>query len=131
MICFPKHTFLTMVYYVHGCVWLCVLLPCRYRFIRAHWSRPVPWLAQRWAVLENFAMPILGEGEAQPNDTFVAQLKMNAEAAVAEVCRRGVATRGQIAVGGHSYGAFMTAHLLAHTDLFQAGICRSGAYNRT
>src|SRR5262249_1828846 len=37
----------------------------------------------------------------------------------------------RVAVGGHSYGAFMTANLLAHSTLFKAGIARSGAYNRT
>jgi dipeptidyl aminopeptidase/acylaminoacyl peptidase len=84
-----------------------------------------------WVVLERFAMPILAEGDAEPNDTFIEQVVANAEAAVNELCRRGVAARGAIAVGGHSYGAFMTAHLLAHTDLFCAGIARSGAYNRT
>ena len=89
------------------------------------------WLAMGWVVLERFAMPIVGEGDAEPNDTFIEQVVMNAEAAVEAVCRRGVARRGDIAVGGHSYGAFMTAHLLAHTDLFAAGIARSGAYNRT
>jgi dipeptidyl aminopeptidase/acylaminoacyl peptidase len=102
-----------------------------YRFTRAHWSRPLVWLAEGWVVLERFAMPILGEGDAEPNDTFVQQVVMNAEAAVEEVIRRGVAVAGKIAVGGHSYGAFMTAHLLAHSTLFAAGLARSGAYNRT
>jgi len=37
----------------------------------------------------------------------------------------------RVGVGGHSYGAFMTANLLAHSDLFRAGVARSGAYNRT
>jgi dipeptidyl aminopeptidase/acylaminoacyl peptidase len=55
----------------------------------------------------------------------------SAEAAVAELVRRGVSRPGQIAIGGHSYGAFMTANLLAHSDLFATGIARSGAYNRT
>jgi len=82
-------------------------------------------------VLERFAMPILGEGDEEPNDTFVEQVVANAEAAVSELCKRGVSARGAIAVGGHSYGAFMTAHLLAHTDLFCCGIARSGAMNRT
>jgi dipeptidyl aminopeptidase/acylaminoacyl peptidase len=59
------------------------------------------------------------------------QVVANAEAACEEVIRRGVTSRGKIAVGGHSYGAFMTAHLLAHSDLFAAGLARSGAYNRT
>jgi dipeptidyl aminopeptidase/acylaminoacyl peptidase len=60
---------------------------------------------------------------------FVEQLTSNAEAAVKELVRRGVADH-RIAIGGHSYGAFMATNLLAHTKLFQAGIGRSGAYNR-
>ena len=76
-------------------------------------------------------MPIIGEDGAEPNDTYVEQLVADAQAAVDEVVRLGVADRDRIAVGGHSYGAFMTANLLAHTDLFRAGIARSGAYNRT
>ena len=76
-------------------------------------------------------MPIIGEGRREPNDTFIEQLKMDAEAAVDEVVRLGVADRNRIAIGGHSYGAFMAANLLAHTNLFRAGIARSGAYNRT
>ena len=102
-----------------------------YKFTRASWSRPTMWLAEGWVVLERFAMPILGQGDEEPNDTFAEQVVANAQAAVDEVCRRGVATRDRIAVGGHSYGAFMTAHLLAHSSLFAAGLARSGAYNRT
>jgi dipeptidyl aminopeptidase/acylaminoacyl peptidase len=73
----------------------------------------------------------VGEGSKEPNDTYIPQLVASAEAAVDEVVRRGVADRNRIAVGGHSYGAFMTANLLAHTRLFRAGIARSGAYNRS
>lgn len=102
-----------------------------YRFVRIGWWSPLLWLVRGYAVLDDPAMPIVGEGDAEPNDTYVAQLSMDAEAAVDEVVRRGVAERGRIAVGGHSYGAFMTANLLAHTNLFAAGIARSGAYNRT
>jgi dipeptidyl aminopeptidase/acylaminoacyl peptidase len=76
-------------------------------------------------------MPIVGEDDTEPNDTYVDQLVASARAAVDEVVRRGVADRGRIAIGGHSYGAFMTANLLAHSDLFAAGIGRSGAYNRS
>ena len=76
-------------------------------------------------------MPIIGEGEEEPNETFVPQLQAGAEAAVNKIVEMGVADRNRLAVGGHSYGAFMTANLLAHTDLFAAGIARSGAYNRT
>lgn len=102
-----------------------------YRFDRIGPTSPLSLLTQGYAILDNPAMPIIGEGEAQPNDNYVAQLKASAEAAVAEVVKRGVADPKRIAVGGHSYGAFMTANLLAHTDLFCAGIARSGAYNRT
>jgi dipeptidyl aminopeptidase/acylaminoacyl peptidase len=84
-----------------------------------------------YAVLDNPTMPIVGEGEAEPNDTYVEQLVASAQAAVDKVVEMGVTTRDRIAVGGHSYGAFMTANLLAHSDLFRAGIARSGAYNRT
>lgn len=70
--------------------------------------------------------------EAEPNDTYVEQLVASAEAAVAEVIRLGVAHPAKVAVGGHSYGAFTTANLLAHAGhLFAAGVARSGAYNRT
>ncbi|MBN2608039.1 MAG: S9 family peptidase [Candidatus Fermentibacteraceae bacterium] len=95
------------------------------------WWSPVVWLTQGYAVLDDPAMPIVGEGDEEPNDTFVQQLVMSAEAAVDEVVRRGVADPERIAVGGHSYGAFMTANLLAHSDLFAAGLARTGAYNRT
>jgi dipeptidyl aminopeptidase/acylaminoacyl peptidase len=76
-------------------------------------------------------MPIIGEGGAEANDTYVKQLQQDAQAAVDAVVKLGVGDRSRMAVGGHSYGAFMTANLLAHTDLFRAGIARSGAYNRT
>ncbi|MFQ5810119.1 MAG: alpha/beta hydrolase family protein, partial [Armatimonadota bacterium] len=75
--------------------------------------------------------PLVGDGDEEPNDTYVQQLVSSAKAAVDEVVRRGVAERGRIAIGGHSYGAFATANLLAHSGLFAAGIARSGAYNRT
>ncbi len=103
--------------------------PCEFDYIG--WWSPVIWLTQGYAVLDNPAMPIIGEGDEQPNDTFVEQLVMSAQAAVDEVVRRGVADPDRIAIGGHSYGAFMTANLLAHSDLFAAGLARTGAYNRT
>ena len=99
--------------------------------VQVPWSSPLFWLTRGYAVLEGFAMPIIGEGEGvNENDGYIAQLKLNAEAAVAELQRRGVSDH-RLAVGGHSYGAFMVANLLAHTDLFVAGIARNGAYNRT
>lgn len=88
-------------------------------------------LTQGYAILDGPAMPIIGEGDEEPNDTYVEQLVSSAKAAVDEVVEMGVAERDRIGVGGHSYGAFMTANLLAHSDLFAAGIARSGAYNRT
>jgi dipeptidyl aminopeptidase/acylaminoacyl peptidase len=102
-----------------------------YRFNRVSYWGPLAFLAMDYAVLDDFSVPIVGEGEAEPNDTYVTQLVASAEAAVDEVVRRGVAQRDRIGVGGHSYGAFMTANLLAHTRLFKAGIARSGAYNRS
>ncbi|CAJ2631925.1 unnamed protein product [Trifolium pratense] len=90
------------------------------------------WLAKRFAILSGPTIPIIGEGEQEANDSYVEQLVASAEAAVEEVIRRGVAHPKKIAVGGHSYGAFMTANLLAHAPhLFSCGIARSGAYNRT
>ncbi|MEN1926190.1 S9 family peptidase [Luteimonas qiangzhengi] len=100
-------------------------------FNRISYWGPLGFLARGYAVLEGPAMPIVGEGDAEPNDTYIKQLVASAQAAVDEVVRRGVADPNRIAVGGHSYGAFMTANLLAHSDLFRAGIARSGAYNRT
>lgn len=88
-------------------------------------------LTQGYAVLDNPSMPIIGMNGAEPNDTYIAQLTADAAAAVEAVVGMGVADRDRLAVGGHSYGAFMTANLLAHTDLFRTGIARSGAYNRT
>ncbi|HEV2125478.1 MAG TPA: prolyl oligopeptidase family serine peptidase [Chloroflexota bacterium] len=102
-----------------------------HRFLRLSWRSPLFWLTQGFAILEGPTMPIVGEEGVEPNDTYVGQLVASAKAAVDELVRRGVADRQRIAVGGHSYGAFMAANLLAHSDLFCAGIARSGAYNRT
>jgi dipeptidyl aminopeptidase/acylaminoacyl peptidase len=102
-----------------------------HRFVRPQPGSPLFVLAAGYAVLDGPAMPIVGEGEAEPNDTYVEQLVADARAAVEAVTARGVADPERVAVGGHSYGAFMTANLLAHSDLFRAGIARSGAYNRT
>ncbi|MFQ5676513.1 MAG: alpha/beta hydrolase family protein, partial [bacterium] len=96
-----------------------------------NWRSTALWVAMGYSVLDGPTMPIIGEGDKEPNDTYVEQLVASAKAAVDEVVRRGVADRDRIAIGGHSYGAFMTANLLAHSDLFAAGIARSGAYNRT
>lgn len=88
-------------------------------------------LTQGYALLSGPSMPIIGEAEAEPNDTYLEQLIDSAQAAVDYLVERGVCDRPKIAIGGHSYGAFTTANLLAHTDLFCAGIARSGAYNRS
>ncbi|MCC5091622.1 MULTISPECIES: S9 family peptidase [Xanthomonas] len=102
-----------------------------YRFNAISYWGPQAFLAIGYVVLNNPAMPIVGEGDAEPNDTYLPQLIADAQAAVDEVVQRGVTDREHIAIGGHSYGAFMTANLLAHTRLFKAGIARSGAYNRS
>ena len=101
------------------------------RFVRPGGSSHLFLLTQGYAVLDDPSMPIVGADGTEPNDTYIQQLSASAEAAVNAVVAMGVADRDRIAVGGHSYGAFMTANLLAHTDLFRTGIARSGAYNRT
>jgi dipeptidyl aminopeptidase/acylaminoacyl peptidase len=102
-----------------------------HRFDRVGWWSPLLFLTAGYAVLDDPTMPIIGEGDVEPNDTYVEQLVASAAAAIDEVARRGVGDPDRVAIGGHSYGAFMTANLLAHSDLFRAGIARSGAYNRT
>jgi len=87
-------------------------------------------LTQGYAIFDGPTMPIVGPGETA-NDKYIEQLVASAEAAVDKAVELGIADRNRIAVGGHSYGAFMTANLLAHTDLFKAGMARSGAYNRS
>lgn len=102
-----------------------------YAFNRVSYWSPMVWLSRGYAVLDDPKLPIIGQGKTEPNDSYVEQLVAGAQAAVDAVVERGVADRRRIAIGGHSYGAFMTANLLAHSDLFAAGIARSGAYNRT
>ncbi|HNG62303.1 MAG TPA: prolyl oligopeptidase family serine peptidase, partial [Ferruginibacter sp.] len=103
----------------------------KYTFTRVGYGSIVFWATQGYAIMDNAEMPIVGEGDKQPNDNFVEQLVWSAEAAINKVAEMGVGDSTRVAVGGHSYGAFMTANLLAHTKLFKAGIARSGAYNRT
>jgi len=103
----------------------------KYTFTRLSWGSPLYWVTRGYAIMDQTEMPIVGEGELEPNDFFIEQLVANAEAAINKVVEMGVGDRSRIAVGGHSYGAFMTANLLSHTQLFAAGIARSGAYNRT
>ena len=101
-----------------------------HKFVSASWASPVHWAAKGWVVMDGFALPVIGEGDNEPNDTFVEQIVMGATAAVEYAVSRGVCDPNRCAVGGHSYGSFMTAHLLSHTSLFAAGIGRSGAFNR-
>lgn len=91
----------------------------------------VYWVTKGYAVLDDASFPIIGEGTTEPNDTFIPQLVSNGEAAIDAVDNLGYINRKKVAVGGHSYGAFMTANLLTHSNLFACGIARSGAYNRT
>jgi dipeptidyl aminopeptidase/acylaminoacyl peptidase len=103
-----------------------------HKFTLLNWGSPVYYVTQGYAVLNNAEMPIVAtDKDKKPNDNFIDQLKMNAEAAINTLDSLGVGDRNRVAVGGHSYGAFMTANLLAHTNLFKGGIARSGAYNRT
>jgi dipeptidyl aminopeptidase/acylaminoacyl peptidase len=88
------------------------------------------FLLSGYAVLDNATMPVVGNPETV-NNTYVEQIVMSAKAAIDKATEMGVTDPDRVGVGGHSYGAFMTANLLAHTDLFRAGIARSGAYNRT
>ncbi|GJQ13016.1 hypothetical protein GpartN1_g4807.t1 [Galdieria partita] len=103
-----------------------------FRFV--HLARsPLYWLTQGYAILDGPEMPIIAKkGGKHPNDDFISQLVSSAQAAIDYLVDRGVSDRQRIAIGGHSYGAFMTANLLAHAPkLFCCGIARSGAYNRT
>ncbi len=106
-----------------------------YRFVRINPTSSstsvLAMLVRGYGVLFNATMPIVGEGDAQPNDSFVEQLVASAQGAVDYMVSRGVADRDRVAISGHSYGAFMTANLLAHSDIFRTGIARSGAYNRS
>jgi dipeptidyl aminopeptidase/acylaminoacyl peptidase len=104
----------------------------QHKFTLLSWGSPVFYVTQGYAILDNAEMPIVATApEKKPNDDFVNQLILNASAAIDKLVSMGVSDRNKIAVGGHSYGAFMTANLLAHSNLFKAGIARSGAYNRT
>ena len=87
-------------------------------------------LLRGYAVLDDVSMPIIGNGN-NANDTFVPQVIANAEAAIEAAAATGAVDPARVAVAGHSYGAFMVANLLAHTQLFRAGVGLSGAYNRT
>jgi dipeptidyl aminopeptidase/acylaminoacyl peptidase len=100
------------------------------RFTRLNALDPTWFVLRGYAVLTNATMPVIGDPETM-NDTFIEQVTAAAQAHIQALDDMGIVDRSRVAVGGHSYGAFMTANLLAHTDLFAAGIARSGAYNRT
>ncbi len=101
-----------------------------WRFTRISGISHLTLVTQGYAVMDAATMPVIGDPETM-NDTFVEQIVAAAQAAIDKAVEMGVADRDRVAVGGHSYGAFMTANLLAHCDLFRAGVARSGAYNRT
>jgi dipeptidyl aminopeptidase/acylaminoacyl peptidase len=102
-----------------------------YEFNRINARGAAAFVTMGYAVLDNASIPIVGEGDKEPNDTYVEQLVASAKAAIDEGVRLGVVDAKKVGVGGHSYGAFMTANLLTHSNLFRGGIARSGAYNRT
>ncbi len=100
-------------------------------FVYPFWGSPIYWVTRGYVVLDDASFPIIGEGDEEPNDSFRPQLVANAKAAIDALNERGLIDTNRVAVGGHSYGAFMVANLLSHSNLFAAGIARSGAYNRT
>ncbi|HEY9186160.1 MAG TPA: prolyl oligopeptidase family serine peptidase [Salegentibacter sp.] len=100
-------------------------------FTYPYYGSPIYWVNRGYVILDDASFPIVGEEEEEPNDTFRKQLVANGKAAIDAVDELGYIDRERVAVGGHSYGAFMTANLLSHSNLFAAGIARSGAYNRT
>lgn len=102
-----------------------------YTFTRISPASALVYVTQGYAILMDASFPIVGTEGKEPNDTFIEQLVADAEAAINKAVEMGVTDPGRVAVSGHSYGAFMTANLLAHTRLFAAGIAESGAYNRT
>lgn len=101
------------------------------KFTFPYYGSMIYWVTKGYVVLDNASFPIVGEGDEEPNDTYIEQLVANGKAAIDAVDELGYIDRNRVAVGGHSYGAFMVANLLSHSDLFAAGIARSGAYNRT
>ena len=101
------------------------------KFTYPYWGSPIYWLTKGYAILDNVSFPILGIEDNEPNDDFRNQLVANAKAAIDAVDSMGFINKERVAIGGHSYGAFMVANLLSHSNLFAAGIARSGAYNRT
>jgi dipeptidyl aminopeptidase/acylaminoacyl peptidase len=101
-----------------------------YRFTTIGGISQLFLVTQGYAVLDDATMPVIGDPDTM-NNTYVEQIVASAKAAIDKAVEMGVTDRDRVGVGGHSYGAFMTANLLAHSDLFRAGVARSGAYNRT
>jgi dipeptidyl aminopeptidase/acylaminoacyl peptidase len=101
-----------------------------YRFTTIVGPSELFFLLDGYVVLDNAAMPVVGDPETV-NNTYIEQIASDAKAAIDKAAEMGVVDPNRVGVGGHSYGAFMTANLLAHSDLFRAGVARSGAYNRT
>ena len=101
------------------------------RFTYPYYGSMVYWVTKGYVVLDDASFPIIGEGDEEPNDSFRKQFVANGKAAIDAVDKLGYIDRSKGAVGGHSYGAFMVANLLSHSNLYAAGIARSGAYNRT
>lgn len=100
------------------------------RFVQMRGASHLFLLLNGYAILNNATIPIVGDPETV-NNTYVEQLVASAKAAIDKAVEMGVTDRGRVGVTGHSYGGFMTANLLAHSDLFRTGVARSGAYNRT
>lgn len=100
------------------------------RFTQFGGTSHLSFLLQGYAVLDDATIPVIGD-PLTVNDTFVKQIVDSAKAAIDKGVELGIVDPERVGVGGHSYGAFMTANLLAHSDLFRAGIARSGAYNRS
>jgi len=101
-----------------------------YRFTFFRGTSQLFYVSQGYALLDGAQMPVLGDPKTM-NDTFVEQIVAASKAAIDKLDSMGIIDPKRVGVGGHSYGAFMTANLLAHCDLFAAGVARSGAYNRT
>src|SRR5262249_9772990 len=101
-----------------------------YEFPLVTGPSPLFFVLQGYALLDNATMPVVGDPETM-NDTYIEQISASARAAIETLDKKGVINPRRVVVGDHSYGEFMTANLLAHTDLFAAGIARSGAYNRS
>ena len=99
-------------------------------FVRISGASPLFFALRGYAVLDETSIPVVGHPETM-NDTFIEQAVASARAAIEHLAKQGIADPERVVIGGHSYGAFMTAILLAHSELFKAGIARSGAYNRT